>query len=133
MVENHLFIGLGGTGGSILRYLHDRIEAEDWELQDVGFSFLYVDCINEQVEVFDQDQFFLLGNHEFTYQNRTIGRKLFVASLHDLEERVQDCTLLLNYGFFPSHLNIHLFSGLAGGIGFWLLGRFTCIGVSPLS
>ena len=46
MIENHLFIGLGGTGGSILRYLHDRIEAEDWELQDVGFSFLYVDCIN---------------------------------------------------------------------------------------
>lgn len=46
MTANHLFIGLGGTGGSILRYLHDRIEAEDWELQGVGFSFLYVDCIN---------------------------------------------------------------------------------------
>ena len=46
MTANHLFIGRGGTGGSILRYLHDRIETEDWELQGVGFFFLYVDCIN---------------------------------------------------------------------------------------
>ena len=37
MTANHLFIGRGGTGGSILRYLHDRIETEDWELQDLSF------------------------------------------------------------------------------------------------
>ena len=37
MTANHLFIGRGGTGGSILRYLHDRIETEDWELQDLPF------------------------------------------------------------------------------------------------
>lgn len=58
MSNNHLILGLGGTGGKIIRELRKTIErskdASGNSISDANFKFLYVDTSRDELEKVDQ-------------------------------------------------------------------------------
>jgi len=52
---NHLVIGLGGTGGKIIRALRKSLyqELRGGKLADIGIGYLYVDSSSEMMSIDD--------------------------------------------------------------------------------
>ena len=48
-MENHLIIGLGGTGGSILRAFKQRVHQNEDEAKNANFAYLWVDSDIEEM------------------------------------------------------------------------------------
>jgi len=61
--KNHMIVGLGGTGGKIIREIRNMIErdtdAQGRGLSEARFEFLYVDTSTDQLE--KKDEWKVLG------------------------------------------------------------------------
>lgn len=68
MKENHILIGLGGTGGKVLKAFRKRLyrEYNDEELAKLPIAFLYVDSSIEEMKPNDKTWYVLGKNAQFT-------------------------------------------------------------------
>jgi hypothetical protein len=164
-VENHLIIGLGGTGGKVLKAFRKRLLSEfsDEERTKFPVGFVYMDSTNEMMNP-DDVTFRVLGknasftNSEFVNvkgvelntvfknpsgfpglkgfigdpevmqktigsigeaagQKRKAGRILFGGSVQTYLSTVQSQYKKVKDLSGNAAVNIHIFTGLAGGTG----------------
>lgn len=68
MKENHILIGLGGTGGKVLKAFRKRLyqEYNDDERAKLPIAFLYVDSSTEEMMPGDKTWYVLGKNAQFT-------------------------------------------------------------------
>lgn len=134
---NHILIGLGGTGGRILREFKMRMfeEFPDPDMRKrLPVSLLYVDSTKEMIPKdgrpranfrmmgqdasFTYEEFLFIGNgDEATRQKRHVGRQFFASNAIAFVNALRNAYVRCEKISGNSHLNIHIFAGLAGGTG----------------
>lgn len=163
--ENHILVGLGGTGGKVLKAFRKRLfqEYSSEERAKLSIGYVYVDSTREMMQpnditfrVLGQDASF--GESEFVYvrgvelnsvfanpsgfpglkgfigdpevmqktigsvetaagQKRRAGRILFGSSVQNYLSTLRSQYIKAKGISGKNTLNIHIFTGLAGGTG----------------
>ena len=133
MSQNHLIIGLGGTGGRVLKELRKRLFDENGEIP-AGIGFMYIDSSDELMQYddpswltaegddaqFRRADFLYLsqpGGNGFTMQKRRLGRELLGANAVTFDSMLRQHVVQLQNNTEYSEINFIVVTGLSGGTG----------------
>lgn len=133
MSQNHLIIGLGSTGGRVLKELRKRLFDENGEIP-AGIGFMYIDSSDELMQYddpswltaegddaqFRRADFLYLsqpGGNGFTMQKRRLGRELLGANAVTFDSMLRQHVVQLQNNTEYSEINFIVVTGLSGGTG----------------
>lgn len=94
MSKNHLIIGLGGTGGRIIRAMkktvYTQLRNNKQKFKDTNIDYLYVDSSKEMMDISDPSWNVLGENVQLEEQNKVFLEKGNLKSILDNLERHQN-------------------------------------------
>jgi len=133
MSHNNLIIGLGGTGGRVLKELRKRLYDEQGGIP-AGTGFMYIDSDGELMRPNDPSwlaaegydarfrrpdflRLSLPGENAFTMQKRRLGREMLGANATTFDSMLRQHVVQLQNTTGNSNTDFMVVTGLSGGTG----------------